>query len=236
MWKKKIKQKKTQYTLIGVMIFVTIAIFALCFCFTAEFSMFSQTVLTEENSSDVYMMGIGTNELEENLTSNEVKDNIESYNTYEGSTLSVPILFNDKDITMMYQMMLSIDDIDKTPEFEACDVKGDKKAPEQGEIWVSKSMAVPCGIELGDMITLKYDEPVELEVTGIYTASFLITSNFCYAPVIVSDEDIDSFDSENQAAIFDSRRFCEIWRDFCMNIKKHPSDSAKAKSEGCPCL
>lgn len=202
MWRKKIMQKKTQYTLIGIMIFVTIAIFSLCFCFTSEFSMFSQSVLTDENSSDVYMMGIGTNELVDNLTNDTVKENIDTYNTYEGSTVSVPIMFKEKDITMMYQSMLSIDSIDKVPEFVACEVEGDKKAPGKGEIWVSKSMATPCDIRIGDKITLKYDEPVELKVTGIYTASFLITSNFCFAPLIVSDEDIESFTSEKQSAIF----------------------------------
>ncbi len=202
MWKKLIKRKKTQYALIGFLIFVTICIFALCFCFTAEFSVFSQSVLTEDNSSDVYMLGIGTDELMDNITEQSVKDNIEGYQSYSGATVSVPILYNKKDVSMMYQVMLSIENIDNIPEFYIRKTEGDEKAPKKGEIWVPEILATPAGMKLGDTVTLDYDNPKELKISGIYTASFLITSNFTFSPVIVSKEDLTQAVDETTATIF----------------------------------
>ncbi|MFA9421937.1 MAG: ABC transporter permease [Sedimentibacter sp.] len=202
MWKKKIKKKKTQYALIGIVIFVTICIFSFCFAFTAEFSTFSQNVLTENNSSDVYMLGVGTSKLMDNISSQAVKDNIESYHSYKGSTVSVPILYNKKDVSMMHQVMLYIDNIDNTPEFYKRETVDNEKAPKKGEVWIPEVLASPSGIKLGDKITLNYDHPMELKVSGIYTASFLITSSFTFSPVIVSYEDLALADNEKEATIF----------------------------------
>ena len=202
MWKKKIKKKKTQYFIIGIMILVTIAIFSMCLSFTAEFSMFSQTILTEENSSDTYVIAQGSNKFIENLTSDDVKDNIESYNSYNGSTLSVPMKYKDKDITLLNQMMLYINDIKNTPEFKISEVSNDEKSPQKGEIWIPKILASPCGIKLGDKIVLDYNDPIELTVSGIYTAKVLITSNLAFGPVIVSEEDKNLFKDEKDASIF----------------------------------
>lgn len=187
--------------MIGLIICISCFVFSLCFCYTAEFSTFAGTVLTNENSSDVYALGVGTGEIKEQLTNEDVKANIKDTYEYTGKTISRPILFEEKDVTMMFQVAISIEDIEKTPDLSVIESENNLLAPAKGEIWISNLLADPCGIKIEDTITLDYDKPVELKVTGIYSASFLITPNFAFSPMILSSQDLDSIENERPAVL-----------------------------------
>jgi len=201
MWKKKLLKNKSQYGLIGIIICVSTFMFALCFCYTAEFSTFAGTVLTEENSSDIYVLGVGTDSVKEQLTNDTVKANIKDTYEYKGKAISRPIVFEEEDVTMMYQIAMSIENINETPDFSLINPEDDSVTPSRGEIWISNLLAEPCGIEIGDTITLDYDQPITLKVSEIYSASFLITPNFAFSPVILSSEDFASIESERDTVL-----------------------------------
>lgn len=205
MWLKKIKKNKVQYGLVGFMVFLSVCIFTLCWCFVSEFSTFATTVLTEDNSSDVYIVSFGCNELEDNIIEDEEKENIESYNAFVGASISEPILYNEKDVTLLYQMMLDVEDVNDMEEFTIIESENDKIAPEKGEVWLPQVLAMPNGINIGDEIEISYDNPVKLRVSGIYTAKLLTSSNLAFAPIMVCDKDFNEIKENNEeydAAIF----------------------------------
>jgi len=205
MWKKKVKNNKLQYTLIGVMIMVSVSVFTLCWCFLSEFSTFAMNVLTEENSSDVYLVSHGSGDLLIKINDEDVKSNIEGYESFEGTTISKPIVYEDKDITLFNQMMIGTDNISDMEEFEIVESENNHLSPEKGEVWVPQILAKPNGISIGDEITINYATPIKLRVSGIYTAKLLLTSNLAFGPVLVNTQEFENLkraNSESDMAIF----------------------------------
>lgn len=196
MWKKKISKNKRQYLLFGLIVFLTISVFSMCFSFVVELGEYTNSLLDKDNSSDVYIMTMNDLDLEDCITDDDVYDNIASYNLYEGYSVNAPIKFDDQNISMLFQSALKMGSIDDMPEFTVVESKNDEKVPKEGEIWLPMILSDPCGIELGDTITLDYDDQLKLEVTGIYKAKVLITQNLGFAPVIMSDEDLEAIASE----------------------------------------
>ena len=56
MWIKKMKHKKLQMFLIGLLLFASALTLNMCISFTVEMIIFSQNVITEENCPDSYLI------------------------------------------------------------------------------------------------------------------------------------------------------------------------------------
>ena len=191
MWKKKISKNKGQYILFALIVFITISVFSMCFGFVVELAEYSKRLLNENNSSDLYIMTMHDMSLKDSITDSDAYDNIESYITYEGYSISAPIMYEEQNIAMLFQSGLRMESIDDMDEFEVTESVRNQKAPGKGEIWLPLILSDPCGIQLGDKIILDYKEPIELEVTGFFKAKMLITQNLGFAPIILSDEDFN---------------------------------------------
>lgn len=200
MWLKKIKKNKRQYVLFALIVFLTISIFSMCFSFVVELGEYANNLLNEDNSSDLYLMTMHDLELKDCITKEDAYQNIASFNTYEGYSLTAPIEYDGQNIAMLFQSALRTDNIDDLKEFALVESKGGQKAPGKGEIWLPLVLSDPCGIELGDKIVLSYDDEIELVVSGIFKAKVLITQNLGFAPVILSDDDLATI-SEKETAI-----------------------------------
>ncbi len=192
MWLKKISKRNGQYLLFALIVFITISVFSMCFGFVVELAEYSKQLLNENNSSDLYIMTMHDMDLEDSITDTDAFDNIESYITYEGCSISAPIMYEEQNIAMLFQSGLRMETIDDMPEFEVTESRSNQKAPGEGEIWLPLILSDPCGIRLGDKIVLDYEDPVELEVTGFFKAKILITQNLGFAPVILSDDDMNA--------------------------------------------
>jgi len=205
MWQKKIKNNKIQYVSIGLMIIVSVSVFVLSFCFVAEFSAFSANVLTEENSSDVYLIARGTHEFLEHIVDEDVKENIESYESFKGSSISQSIVHNNKDVTLLDQMMIGVHDISEMKEFDIVATTNDMMAPQNGEVWLPQNLAQPNGITIGDDVTIKYASPVKLKVSGIYTAKLIVSPTGGFGPILVNEQqlgDLRQVHTEIDTALF----------------------------------
>lgn len=191
MWKKKLSKNKGQYILFALIVFITISVFSMCFGFVVELAEYSKRLLNENNSSDLYIMTMHDMSLKDSITDTDAYDNIETYITYEGYSISAPIMYEEQNIAMLFQSGLRMESIDDMAEFEVTECVSNQKTPGKGEIWLPLILSDPCGIQLGDKIILDYKEPIELEVTGFFKAKMLITQNLGFAPIILSDEDFN---------------------------------------------
>lgn len=202
MWLKKLKRKKLQFFMVGLVLFATTMIFAMCLCFTAELSTFSKKCLTQENSPDVFIVSTKSRELKDNITNQAVKDNIESVTTLGGKAVSVPITYDGSNIALYWNMMLSSDDYRDWNCMEVSEGDTGAMTPKEGEVWIAKKMADPNGIKIGDTIVLEYSKPLKLKVTGFYTAKFAPAATMTYAPLVVSKQDLSKVENEPDAALF----------------------------------
>lgn len=200
MWLKKVKNNPRQYILFALIVMLTISIFSMCFSFVVELTEYAGNLLNEDNSSDLYIMTMHDQDLKDSITDEDAFENIESYNTYEGYSITAPIEYDDQNIAMLFQSALKTDDISDMPEFTLVESKGSNSKPRKGEIWLPLILSDPCGIQLGDKIVLGYDDEMELVVSGIFKAKVLITQNLGFAPVILSEEDLETI-SQNENPI-----------------------------------
>ncbi len=195
MWFKKIKHNKAKFILLGIALLMNSIIVTLAIDFTLELKKFSEVCINEDNAADVFAIAFGAND-EDVIFDDEDREHIEDLYLMDGKVISVPILADDIDVSQFYQIMLFIEDENKYFYLDE-EIEGD--LPKSGEVWISKTIAKSNNISIGDTVTLNYDEPKELIVSGIYHSSLTSTASLCVTPLILSVEDKDNF-SEMEGA------------------------------------
>lgn len=201
MWKKKLKHRKWQYFLIGLTLMVTTTIFTMCLDFALELSSFAQNALTKENSADIYLISMGSDELKSNLNST-VSNNVKEMSALTGKSITFPVKYGDKNISQYNQLVLTSEQTGSRNLFSSVETLNDSKQIIKGEVWIANTLAVPNRIKLGDTIILENTNPVKLTVSGIYSSVFSTTPALCFAPIIVSSEDISLFNNNPPGAVF----------------------------------
>lgn len=201
MWKKKLNYRKGQYCLVGLTLLITAFIFTMCLSFTLELTRFAQSVFTDENSADTYLVSIGSDELERNL-SNTSSANIKAISALKGKAISIPIKHGEKDISQYNQLLLTLEQFGSRNLISSVNSENETLKIGSGEVWIANTLAIPNKIELGDILVVEDTTPVKLTVTGIYSSVFSTSPALCFAPVIVSNEDISLFDSNIPGAVF----------------------------------
>jgi putative ABC transport system permease protein len=189
MWMKKIKHKKTQMFLIGLVLYATTLLCTMCIAFTSELTSFTERGITKENCPDVYIFDYGTTQLKENINNETIKNNIKEVYSITGRTISVPVMFNGNDISLYFDAILNAS-MYKAFKYIEPDVEN-QELPQKGEVWISKTVSDPNNIHIGDTITLRYDEPVKLKVAGIYNTTAL-AKPMSMAPMLGNVGDINA--------------------------------------------
>lgn len=198
MWLKKINYNKKQYLLLGFALFIIAAILTIAMGFTFELKVFSSKCINEKNSSDVLAIAVGSDAIEDILSDDE-KAQIKSVFFMKGKYVSVPLTINSKDISQFYQMMFFMDG--KENKYFSVDLNTSDNSPKSGEVWISKTIAKSNNVKIGDTLTLGYDDPIHLKISGFYTSSLTATASLCVTPIILSSEDSDKFDEISGALL-----------------------------------
>ena len=201
MWQKKMKCKKLQLFMFGIVLVITAGLFNMCLCFTQELSSFSKRGINVDNCPDVYLLTTGTQKIDDYFSSTKEMEQLKSVGTLKGKTVSVPINCKGNDISMYYDMLLEGKDYKKWNYMEL--VSGDiiAESPKEGEVWISETLAVPNDIKIGDIITLQYNDPISLSVTAIYRTS-CFPKAVGFSPMLGSEVDIDKLIEEQNSAFF----------------------------------
>lgn len=201
MWLKKMYHKRLQMFLIGLVLCVSAGIFNLCFSFTMEFLSFSKVAINEENCPDSYLLTIGTQLFDDHFKNQDYKEAIENVKALTGKAVTVPVKYKGNDISMYYDMLLAADTYEDWGHLELVDGLDGVEPPLKGEVWISETIAVPNELQVGDKITLLYDIPLVLEVSGLYRTT-CFPKSLGYAPMLVSKEQLDHITTGEDAAFF----------------------------------
>ncbi len=211
MWLIKLRRKKLQMLLMGILLFASAGLLNMCLCLAGELERFSETAINEQNSPDGYVFDIGTKRFEDNFTDEGYLNDIESVTALTGKAVTVPIMYNGWDFKQMYDLMLSAEDWKGFGYLEL--VKGEPKenGPGEGEVWLAQVLTETNGVQLGDKLVLSYAVPLELTVSGVYRTT-CFPKAVGYSPMLVNARDLSQAAEEQDGAMF------------AVNIKDYSSD------------
>lgn len=201
MWINKLKQKKLQFLLVGIMLCVTAAVFCTCICFNFQLAAFSNDRFSEKYCPDAYVFTITNLNPEEHFQKEEVKQNIENINILRGKNVSIPIKHGNTNISSITNMMCSMTNSKFSQYIQRTEGDLSSDQPGDGEIWIVKTLATSYHINVGDYLTMNYANPVKLKVTCIFTATYAPSERLTIMANIVNDETLKLFDSESDAGI-----------------------------------
>ena len=201
MWKKKLKYKKKQFALIGLMLFMISLVLSTCLNFYVELMEYADFRFSNEFCPDAYVYSLGDTSYDSNFLDEAVKDNIQSISRLEGKNILVPLKHGNTTISSVTSMLCCIED-----EFRKYihPIKGEctiKDEPDDGEVWIVSTLANSYGVDVGDDIDVMYEEPVTLKVTGIYASTYAPSERLTIMASIVNQNTLNRFENEEDGAV-----------------------------------
>ena len=203
MWKNKVRSKKKQFTLIGIMLGVVAMVLSSCMIFFLGLKNYANERFSEKYCPDAYVYSIRRTDVEENFPDEAVNQNIKELMSIEGKNVSVPLRHNGQNISSITSMFCE----PSKNGFERyiSPLKGsikDQASPGDGEVWIVSTLASSYDIKLGDTISVQYEPPIELKVTGIYTSTYAPSERLTIMANLVSEGTLASLPTDETAAIF----------------------------------
>lgn len=193
MWIHKLRKKKLQFTLIGIILFFTSAIFSACLIFTVETSNYAADYYSKKNVPDLFVSVSRGAPAEQLLAQARNNKNFTHLATLDGRIVSDKLMFGGRDITPGLFSFYALPDYHVvswkiTPQVGTMN----KKGPAAGEIWVTSVLADQKGIRTGDKITLQGNSNRTLTVSEIINDATCPSSMFGVYPFYVSKSTLAS--------------------------------------------
>ncbi|MDD5934882.1 MAG: ABC transporter permease [Clostridiales bacterium] len=201
MWKKKLKFKKVQFLLIGIMLFVTSCVLSTCIGFSLEPRSYVKRRFSPQSCPDAYIYAKDSSNLKEHFQDASVWANIKEVHSLNGKSVTIPILHKNTNISSVTNMMCLLKDEKIFDYMERTEGDLTSKQPGDFEVWIPKTMASSYKIKVGDHLRMNYETPVELTVTCIYTATFAPSERLTIMANIVNENTLKLFQSEPDAGI-----------------------------------
>ena len=199
MWLKKLSHKKKQFLLVGIMLAAISIVFCTWIEFTTELKEYANNRFSEVYCPDVYVYSQGNVNPKDNFSNDY--SNIKEISSVTGKIVTAPMSHNNTTISSITNMMCTLNDNNFRKYMSI--VEGDKtqSSPEEGEIWIAKTLASSYNIKIGDSLTINYNEPINFKVTAIYTATFAPSERLTIVANIVNKKSIEKFYQEEDAGI-----------------------------------
>ncbi|MCL2747725.1 MAG: ABC transporter permease [Oscillospiraceae bacterium] len=158
MWLKKLRHKKLQFTLVGIVLFVSALIFSASLCFTMEAGRLGEEYYNRDGMPNLFYSS----------SDKDLPDAIQKalpaayLGTAEGVQLSEPIEYAGKKATGII-MVFPLEDC-KDVLWEVVPKEGDtdQPGPRPGEVWITKVWADLKGMKTGDTIIVQGDLPLRV--------------------------------------------------------------------------
>lgn len=201
MWLKKLKYKKIQFFLVGIMLVAIATVFCTCVCFTLELRTYANDRFSPNYCPDAYVYALNNTKLRDNFPNSSVNKNIKSISMLKGKNITVSMRHKNVNISSITNMLCTFKGSAfwKYMQIDKGNVSSGE--PNKGEIWISKTLASSYDIKIGDTITINYEKPVKFIVSAIYMSTFTPSERLTIMPSIVNSEDLHKFDDEPDAAV-----------------------------------
>lgn len=195
MWIRKIKRKKLQFFLIGVILYFAAAIFSGCLLFSTESSVFINNYYSRDNNFDAFAL-INSKESVQLLTDRAAKDTgIKETYCIDGLKVSNSYKINGKATSAFYFLISKIGNYKDLP-WDTSIYKGvDTAYPKDNELWVSKVFSESNNVKVGDIITI---DGKNLKVSAIVKCALSPASTMSYYPVFSNEATYNELAKNNQ--------------------------------------
>ncbi len=226
MWFKKMKKKKLQCFLIGILLFLSSLIFASSLSMITSINGYVDNYYSNEEFYDLILFNSNeeaTNDILQWCKSNsEIKD-VKAIDAY---TSGNDIYLNDKNLKITLYDIAPLEDMGKHPSgLNKINSINKCTYPKEGEVWLTQLLADNFNIALGDRLTFKTKgEDVTLKVTSLINDSLQPTSISNQIVLYVNKNNIKDFSSFTKAPLIliDAKRGANI-----SNIEKNLTSAVK---------
>ncbi|MHC1684650.1 MAG: ABC transporter permease [Clostridiaceae bacterium] len=173
MWLKKLKKKKLQCFLIGMLLFLSSLIFSSGLSMMTSIKEYVNEYYSNENFYDIAIYNANENSRDDILkwckNNSEIKDVKDIYEVVSGNNL----YHNGENLKVPMYSVVALEDIDKVPfGLNKVTSLNNESWPKDGEIWITQLLADNYNISLGDDLVIKTKEKdISLKVTSLINDS-----------------------------------------------------------------
>lgn len=203
MWIKKLKKKKIQFIVLGLILAFATMLLSACLSFSIEVEQYTKEQFSRENNSDVFLYATGgTSDYIRPLLKEQ--DSTATLTTYNGYFIDSLLMYHKETLVSDYitpLFALELEDINSMPyQMKVVSSNMTANSPAPGEVWVQKIVADNHDIKVGDTFTIR-------GISHELTVSALVNDNT--KPVSMSTGAFIYFNKADNS-IFESRQPLEF--------------------------
>jgi ABC-type transport system, involved in lipoprotein release, permease component len=193
MWMHKLRKKKFQFLLIGIILFFASAIFIACLSFTVETGNYAADYFSKRNCPDVFVSVASGAPAEALLKEAQQSPDFTHLVTLASYLPDGKLKIGNRDITPNYYHIYALSDY-HTLSWQVTPISGktNENGPASGEIWVTNVYADQKNIHVGDKIMIS-GSGRPLTVSALIDDAFCPSSMFGVYPFYVNEPTLSSF-------------------------------------------
>lgn len=196
MWLSKLKKKKVQYLLLGVIFTIAIALVSVSTIVTVVANTFVTKYYEGDSTPDIHVLTTNKSVVDKTSSWYELKGSeVRNYKNYNMFSVSTNLSFNNVNNDSPISFVIPIEDI-KDLSNKVNIVDGDKKAkaPNKGEVWIPSTISKLKEISIGDTASIidSNGDTLEFKVSGVITDSNQSTTSMGILYIYVNEEDRES--------------------------------------------
>jgi putative ABC transport system permease protein len=192
MWKKKLKHKRQQFLLIGIVLLFATAIFAGCVSYTLETTAFSKSFFSSDNCTDLFYLARGENMEKYFLEDKGISEDVKTIFYQPAKIIKADMLLDGIKLPKYCTAIIAMEDYHKIPWYmEIADGSKVDFHPRNNEIWVTSVYADDNNIEVGDTITLSGKYIKELKVSSLINTAVCPSGMMGISPLYVNQATLD---------------------------------------------
>lgn len=194
MWKKKLKKKKLQFFIIGILLMFGTAILSACINVGIQISNLTDEVY-DNNKFDFCMLSSkGTSKLLEDSVDN--LKNIQCYKMEEVLAYHDDTSISDFNSDVYF---IALDDYtDMDWKIIPIEKNSNENGPKEGEIWIQKIIADAHDVKVGDKYVIDNDNKDELEVTALVNDAMKPNTMASGQYIYMNENDFDKINGNKE--------------------------------------
>lgn len=205
MWLAKLKNKKLQYTLLGIIFTIVISLISVSVIVTVVSKNFAEEYYKGDSTADIQV--ISTSDFVIEKTGDWYKeqgDEVRNYKVTEMFSVSSDLSFNGNTNNSLISYVVPINDVGELSN-KMDIVEGDTsmKAPQRGEVWIASTTANLNNIKLGDKAKIidENGKAHEFKVSAIVNDSNQSSTAIGVLYIYISDNDKEGINSLPKAKL-----------------------------------
>ncbi len=185
MWLQKLKRKKLQCFLIGILIFLSALIFSTSLSLVTSIKGYVSKYYVNDKYYDLILYSHGEKTKNQALNWCKSSSKVDSFKDIQGFMSGYNLYNKGTNLKVSSYYIVPIDDMEKLPfGLSKTGQLNNNKSPRKGEIWVSQLFEENYNVSLGDTLKFKgNNKTISLKVTEVINDSLhpssLIGNFFC---------------------------------------------------------